>query len=296
MRALSHYGPWCLLILFSLSTWASDRDSALMVMVETERAFSKRCLAIGQKDATMEAMAEDGVLFRPGPIKAKKMLGEAKPIPLMLSFEPEFADMAASGDFGYTSGPWEFRTSRPLTPPIEYGYYATIWKKQPDGQFRVAVAMAVDIGEAMPRDYQYSLSYPTSTPLASAVEETTDPQKANQMLLACDEASSEEWRAEPRPENYLKYLTPGARLYRKDIFPTTSRNQIRQLLAAAKNMTWKPMRAEVAKSGDLGYSYGVYQAGKGEGAVQGHYLRFWKRQANDQWRVVVDLHKPNGSF
>jgi ketosteroid isomerase-like protein len=49
------------------------------------------------------------------------------------------ADVSASGDLGYTSGTYEMSAdSAAGTPMIEKGKYVTIWKKQPDGQWKAA--------------------------------------------------------------------------------------------------------------------------------------------------------------
>jgi ketosteroid isomerase-like protein len=45
----------------------------------------------------------------------------------------------ASGGLGYTYGAWETRANN---RPARSGHYVTIWKKQPDGRWRVVV----DIG------------------------------------------------------------------------------------------------------------------------------------------------------
>jgi|ERR1700691_2332120 len=59
-------------------------------------------------------------------------------------------------------------------------------------------------------------------------------------------------------------------------------------------LTWTPIEAEMAASGDLGYTYGtyVYTAKNKEGRVvvnYGKYTSIWKKQKDGQWKVVVDM-------
>ena len=59
-------------------------------------------------------------------------------------------------------------------------------------------------------------------------------------------------------------------------------------------LTWTPIEAEMAASGDLGYTYGtyVYTAKNKEGKVvvnYGKYTSIWKKQKDGQWKVVVDM-------
>lgn len=63
-------------------------------------------------------------------------------------------------------------------------------------------------------------------------------------------------------------------------------------------LTWQPQAAEVAKTGDLGYTWGTFEVTKTEvdGTVkvsQGKYVNVWKRMPSGDWKVVLDTG--NGS-
>lgn len=67
-----------------------------------------------------------------------------------LTWKPDFADMAASGDLGYTYGTYVLTSKdkdKDGKPIVEQGKYLTIWKKQPDGSWKVAV----DMGNGSPK-------------------------------------------------------------------------------------------------------------------------------------------------
>jgi ketosteroid isomerase-like protein len=54
---------------------------------------------------------------------------------------------------------------------------------------------------------------------------------------------------------------------------------------------WKPLRADVSNSGDLGYTWGVAEAGptkEGPFKPYGIYATIWKRQPDGKWRFVFD--------
>ena len=55
-------------------------------------------------------------------------------------------------------------------------------------------------------------------------------------------------------------------------------------------MTWEPSGGTVAKSGDLGYTYGVYSLKpKDKDTIfYGTYLSVWKRQEDGKWKFVVE--------
>jgi len=59
-------------------------------------------------------------------------------------------------------------------------------------------------------------------------------------------------------------------------------------------LTWTPVKAEMSKSGDLGFTYGnyVFTAKNKDGklvAGYGKYTSIWKKQEDGQWKVLVDM-------
>lgn len=55
-------------------------------------------------------------------------------------------------------------------------------------------------------------------------------------------------------------------------------------------LTWEPMDADIARSGDLGYTYGTYliSSMKGDSLGTGTYVSVWKKQADGSWKFVFD--------
>jgi ketosteroid isomerase-like protein len=70
------------------------------------------------------------------------------------------------------------------------------------------------------------------------------------------------------------------------------RAAITPFLAKAK-LTWRPTLVEVAPSGDMGFTYGLYEAtvpGK-DGApvvLRGTFMTVWRRGPDGSWKVLAD--------
>lgn len=69
----------------------------------------------------------------------------------------------------------------------------------------------------------------------------------------------------------------------------------------AFRLSWDPFRAEVSKSGDLGYTVGRYESTLGSGddrvvMARGLYVSIWRRQADGSWKVEMDLGNPTEEF
>ncbi len=57
-------------------------------------------------------------------------------------------------------------------------------------------------------------------------------------------------------------------------------------------LAWRPLGAEVAAAGDLGYTFGTWTlTGAAGGAVvrKGSYVTVWRRGGDGGWKVVADI-------
>jgi len=97
---------------------------------KAERAFAADGLALGVRDSFLKHMADDAIVFRPGPVSAKALY-ESRPSgkALRLEWWPRKVVIARSGDLGLSVGPASVNGKRG-------GYYSTIWRKAPDGQWK----------------------------------------------------------------------------------------------------------------------------------------------------------------
>src|SRR5262245_21280582 len=136
-----------ILTVFCLLAWplttSAQQNSDWTSLVEAERAFAAASLSKGSRAAFLEFLAEDSILFRPGPVSGKKWIEEHPAPSTLLTWEPIFADIAQSGDLGYTTGPWEIRPSNPQYKPSAYGHLFTVWKRQSDGTWKVALHLGI---------------------------------------------------------------------------------------------------------------------------------------------------------
>jgi ketosteroid isomerase-like protein len=286
----------CLIALLALAAIVQKptTESPLHSMVATERAFSQASADKGTRDSFLMFIADDGILFRPSGVLGKKWLLE-HPVPLLenrplLSWQPIYAYIAASEDMGYTFGPWEFKQSIKDQKPAAFGHFITMWKKQADGTWR----FAIDLGVSHPQ------SATPATPWVPAPVTKTTAKVPNVPLAASREALmirdrefSQESASQGSVAAFTKYAADDVRLFRNGHFPFAGKGTIATALEASNGvLTWEPAFADASRSGDLGYTYGLYEV-KTDGVLKakGNYMRFWKKQ-NGVWRVVVDVDDP----
>ena len=92
---------------------------------------------------------------------------------------------------------------------------------------------------------------------------------------------------------FLEYIDSNGVLLRPNYFPLVSGNAVNFISKendTSYTMTWQPKGGNVAASGDLGYTYGVYTiAPKNKDTViYGTYVNIWKKQQNGTWKLLLD--------
>ena len=108
----------------------------------TEQAFARMVKAEGIAKAFHFYAAEDAVLNRQNTLVKgrEEILKFYQSWPyqnVKLEWEPEFIDVAASGDMAYTYGPYTFSATDSTGKAIESkGVFHSVWKKQTDGNWR----------------------------------------------------------------------------------------------------------------------------------------------------------------
>ena len=115
------------------SPGAAAPDDALDALVAAERAFSAMSVEHNMRDAFLEYMTEDAILFRPLPVNGRSVWKDRPGSKATLIWEPSHAELAAAGDLGWTTGPWEVRpppdsTGAPSAPDTyAHGHFTTVW-------------------------------------------------------------------------------------------------------------------------------------------------------------------------
>jgi len=144
----------CFLALFALQcnqpqkpapdTRAAD-EAAIR---QADAAWSKTAEA-NQLDEMNGYFLEDAVLLAPnepianGKEVIRKTTGAMFAMPgFKIKWQPTKVEAARSGDFGYSVGTYELSLNDPKGKPMtDRGKYTTVWKKQVDGSWKVALDM-----------------------------------------------------------------------------------------------------------------------------------------------------------
>ena len=123
-----------------------------------------------------------------------------------------------------------------------------------------------------------------------------DLDAARQEILEADRRWSETWNdanafAAHFAEDGTLLPAEGPRV----VGPNSIRDFWVQVLGVpGLSLSWEPLSAHVADTGDLGYTVGthevtVHDAAGSPVSVTGKYLAVWRKQADGAWKIAADI-------
>jgi ketosteroid isomerase-like protein len=264
---------------------AAGADDRLSSLVDAERAFARLSVATSQREAFLANFAEDGVLFTPAPGGARAVLSAQpqKPSSRVLDWEPETGDVAASGDLGYTTGPY-MQSERGTGARLATGRFFTVWRWEDGKGWKVAADVGIEA--PLPGDLR-GRPFARAAVRAVAPQGAEDRSASGSALRLAETAMAGEAARVGWAVAYRKLGTADILVYR-DGRPLSGDGATASLPSAAAPLVWQPLHAEVSAAGDLGFTYGAYTAGLAGQEQKGYYLHVWKRGAPG-WRLAADV-------
>ena len=122
---------------------------------------------------------------------------------------------------------------------------------------------------------------------------TEDKTQGINEVMQADIAFSELSSREGRNRSFLEFAANEAVLLRPESKPIEGKAAIEELLSkpdTSYTLTWKPLSGRVAKSKDMGYTYGTWELtikSSGEKSY-GTYATVWTRDSKGRWKWVLD--------
>ncbi|WP_242926393.1 hypothetical protein [Pontibacter vulgaris] len=251
------------LLLCAFQAANSTRDKALESLANAERNFAATSVKKGFHQAFVENMADDGIVFAPTPTNGKKLHAEAPESKILLTWYPAYADISASLDWGYTTGPYELKANPEDAKPVGAGFYLSVWKKQANGQWKVAIDMGNSFSPELIKEEVYQPTTATKGKTAKGAKEA---------LLVKDVQKIQPYHSETL-------------IYRHGEYPVKYKEVLIEA-ATNTNIVYTTLGHDISSAADMAYTYGSYTSSSGEKTETGHYLKVWK-MLDSQWKLVA---------
>jgi hypothetical protein len=263
--------------------------SPIQRMAATERAFAAAAAEIGWRDAFLTFFAGDAVSIQAGRDAATTAVVSARdglrglplePLPLAarLVWAPFTGHVSGDGSFGWLTGGFA-RVATATGDILGKGAYFSVWTRQPDGTWRVWL----DEGIALPHVWE------GASPFRAAPEpDAGSTGVAGESLDAVEQEVSAGGRA------WRDRLAAGVRVHRAGVMPVVGREAAAEWSAGFwRRVRHTVIRTRAAASNDLAVALGAYDGDViATGAEHGTWVRVWKRDVTDRWRLVFETSQP----
>ena len=140
-------------------------------------------------------------------------------------------------------------------------------------------------------------TFPAVVRPASATTPVKETPAADRLLQA-DKDFAKASEAKGAAEAFALFLAEDAMQLPGGAHPLFGRKAIVENLGSGYVLKWDPKKAEVAKSGELGWTWGTFELhtkeADGKPVVRyGKYVNVWRKQKDGKWKVIVDLGNPS---
>ena len=258
----------CLVACASAPPQASDAQA----LARAESAFASASVATGLKASFLAAFADDAILFRPGPVNGKQTIAARPDPPILLDWRPQRVELAASGELGYSTGPFRLTSKQDASAPASFGQFFSVWKKNADGRWQVLIDHGVS--HASPAGWDAPLELMPTT-RGVVPEETIDAAEARFAGLSAHDGVA------------AAYAALGGKQLR------TLRDDATPIAGApteSGRWTWAMVDRGVARSHDFAWVIGSWRS-DGSDVNRGHYVRIWHAESG-VWKIAIDVLAP----
>ena len=261
----------------ALAASAQAAQSPAAQVEAAERAFAADGVALGVRDSFLKHMADDAILFAPGPVSAKALF-EKRPSSKSprLEWWPRRVVAARSGDLALSVGPSVVNGKRG-------GYFATIWRREPNGEWK----WIYDGGAAADASKASGPQAPTVLD-APALGGERSPALAFDKVRAGETALARAAEMDA-PGAYRAVLAADAWL----LGPTgaeglTPEAVTERLAARPQRMTLTLRGGGAAKAGDFVWTHGEALWTDAQAKPQNaHYMHVWQKRP-EGWRLIFE--------
>jgi ketosteroid isomerase-like protein len=258
----------CLLSVFLCAQLHAQKN--IDGLIGAERAFAKYALDKSTKEAFLQFMDTAGLQFIEGkPIKSGEFWAKREANATKLKWQPQFAEIAASNDFGYTTGPWTFQaTDKDIV--AGRGQYTTVWHTNQNGEWKFLVDFGHNNHEPNPAKDVQKIKVPKK-------------QKATQQSLLHVQELFNQLAAISPQSAYQKYLSRQSILNFNGLLPLTSTfEQLSPFNDITTSVSFNILGSGIASTGDMGYVFGATTYKE----KIDNYLHIWRHE-KDGWKLAV---------
>ncbi len=258
-------------------------------VVGAERKFAAMSVKTGLHEAFLANLAPDSVSFNPTPEPARPRHTDKPPSKGVLDWAPAWVAVSSGGDLAISLGPWVFKAPQnPILGQETVGWFISVWKRQPDDEWKVEVDSGVT--SSMAFEKPPSVRNGTAPPLAKTAT-PADVTAARNAVTGLERAIAVEARSGVGAAS-AAHADPEIQAFRTGASGRDPEAAKAVLAADKRKADCKAEKVVAAASADLVYAYGACDNNspdKSEITSKLGFLHVWRKQQNGTWKLMIDV-------
>jgi len=253
-------------------------------VLKAEENFSKLVERKGIKDAFLDVADQEGIVFKPQPVRIVDFYSNIEKQPGTLTWKPNFARISANGDLAFTAGPYVYQNGKDDTDKV-FGDYVSIWRTDENGKLK----LLMDLGIQHPEPTQTPVSDFTEPDSSKLSAPSKDPFNGKNIILATDKAFNHSLTISTLA-SYKEFLSAEGRYYFPGVEPMVGQDRVMKFIDnEGININAETINAGRATSSDLAYSYGSASIKQGTVTNSYYYVRIWEMDKNHKWNILLEV-------
>ncbi|MGB4398704.1 MAG: nuclear transport factor 2 family protein [Daejeonella sp.] len=277
-----------LLVSITLNTFGQVSTGKVSSLVAAENYFAAKAKENGLREAFLRVSDDETLVFRPQPVSAEEFYDKKQADPGELIWEPSYARISRSGDWGFTTGPYIYTDFSDSSK--SYGQYLSIWRATNRGIWK----LALDIGTPHPKpkiEPQLNFTDPKDLRFFRQLSPVRLKQR-EEMIMATDRLFASALK-KSSALGYHSFIGENARLLFPGSEPIIGKENIKKFIYdQGINIFSESVDADRSIGSDLAYSYGTAQITRNNTTAKYNYVRIWESQEGFKWNVIVELFSP----
>lgn len=247
-------------------------------LINAEKAFASFTASHTIREGFLQYMDSAGVIFRQGyAVNALDTYQKQKPGTAILSWEPEFAVISASGDIGVTTGPYKIRPQTLPDTTVGRGSFSSVWQINKKGEWKNLADLGTSYSSPYPAVRKVKgISLPKTKNVNSTYDEVWQIDKKFNMAVQ-----------EKNTAILTSHISTDSWLNIDGQVPVVGAKQIQTALQNIPDgLILISQAGYLSSAKDLVYIYGTVI----NGLKKENYLRVWIYR-NKQWQVILQTIK-----
>lgn len=276
------------LLVIVFKGYGQTTNGTVSSLVAAENYFAATVKEKGQREGFLRVSDAETIIFRPDPVKAELFYDKKQDDPGELIWEPSFAKISKSGDWGFTTGPFVYTDFK--SDSKSYGQYLSVWRANKKGVWK----LAIDIGSPHPKpekEPELKFTDPQSGRFFRQISQARLKQRVD-MILTTDKLFGTTLRKNTALA-YDSFIADNARLIFPGSLPIEGKDKIQAFYSKEGiQIETEVTNADRSIGSDLAYSYGVARITRNGVVSKYNYIRIWETQEGYKWNVIVELFSP----